>query len=259
MKGIGRFTSTHHTVTKAMETKNNVWACVARALLDVRVGSAVAALRLYDNSKEQDEYVYTPKTGGRWLMTSKGCLRQQVHTDFPSLTAQQFMSGKACPGYFTISTGDREVPLWVCKSSHRFVAFGFDNEKGEDVTKVMIPPFSIAIGRGDVLHGGGAYEDSATKDMLLRYHMYFVPNNFKLPDGVFFDHSLKFNFVVEDAPEPANIAEQDEESEEPKIYRKRRISTGGEQLSKKARTDDEPDLDESTHVMKEVFGSDADD
>ena len=258
-KGIGRFTSTHQMITKAMETKEHVWACVARALLDVRVGSAVAALRLYDNSKEQEEYVYTPQTGGRWLMTSKGCLRQQVHTDFPALTAQKLMSGKACPGYFTISTGDKEVPLWVCKSSHKFVAFGFDTEEGEKVTKVTIPPYSIAIGRGDVLHAGASYEDSGTKDMLLRYHMYFVPDKFKLPDGVFLDSSLKFKFVDESEKTGGNIPEQDE-SDEPQINRKRtkEATPGNDRPSKKPRNDDEMDND-SNNLLEEIFGTALDD
>ena len=194
-KGEGRFTSTHLAITKEMEKKNTVWACRARALLDVRIATAMSALRVHDNQKDDQPHVFTPKTGGRWLITSKGCQRQKVHSDFPTLSAQQLL-GRKSPGYFTISTGEKSVPLWVSPESHRIIALE-DFTNPLSVNLIHVPPFSIFIGRGDFLHAGAAYKDSPHSDTLLRYHMYFVPSSFSLPDGVFLAHHIKLNFTEE--------------------------------------------------------------
>ena len=212
-KGEGRFTSTHAAMTGEMEKKNTVWACKARALLDVRIATAMSALRVHDNHKINQPRLFTPKTGGRWLYTSKGCQRQQVHSDFPTLSAQQLLARK-CPGYFTISTGEHPVPLWVSPESHRRIAVE-DSSDPFPVNLIHIPPFSIFIGRGDVLHAGASYEDSPRSDTYLRYHLYFVPSYFSLPDGVFLAHGMNLNF----RKEPQGNVEANkvpiEQSEEP--------------------------------------------
>ena len=251
--GVGRFTSTHKAVTKDLETKENVWACVARALLDVRVGSVLAAMRLYDNVNAKRKFLYTPKTGGRWLITSKGCLRQTAHTDFPSLSPEEFFSATSCPGYFTITTGDKEVPLWVCKRSHKVLVFEQDDDAPNDVEMVLIPPNSIGVGRGDVVHAGASFEDSGTNDELLRYHLYFVPSTFSLPDGVFLDSDFKTNFVE---PVRSNLSEDEDE---PPITRKRKGSErlSAETPSKRPRETAASEQNEmSEQIQREVFGSD---
>ena len=195
-KGEGRFTSTHAAMTGEMEKKNTVWACKARALLDVRIATAISALRVHDNKKSEPG-LFTPKTGGRWLITSKGCQRQQVHSDFPTLTAQEHLDRKS-PGYFTITTGEHAVPLWIAPESHRMLAVE-ESSNPFPVNLIHIPPFSIFIGRGDVLHAGAGYNDTPRPNTYLRYHMYFVPSSFSLPDGVFLAHgvNLKFNTEID--------------------------------------------------------------
>ena len=84
-KGVGRCTCKNRTVTKDIETENTIWKCCFRTMLDGRIACAVAAIRLYDNSKEPEMTLYTPKTESGWLLTSRG---QQIHCSFPSLTAK---------------------------------------------------------------------------------------------------------------------------------------------------------------------------
>lgn len=207
LKGTGRFTSTHYGVTKALESNDRVWVCKAKALYDVRIASAISALNLVNNNENDlDSLMYSPKTGGRWLMTTENCKRQQLHTDFPSLSAMDLFNDEKCPGYFTITTGEKSVPVWVSPRSHRIVALGstVNPSKSCDVELISIPPFSIMVGRGDLFHAGAAYEDSTLKSHLLRYHMYFIPNNYSLPDGVFLAHTFKPNFLE------SNITDEEE-------------------------------------------------
>lgn len=51
---------------------------------------------------------------------------------------------------------------------------------------VKIPPWSVFISRGDVVHAGAAHADHGvdTEGYIWRYHMYFVPRVYSLPDAV---------------------------------------------------------------------------
>ena len=163
-------------------------------------------------------------------------------------------SGNACPAFFTITTGDKEVPLWVRKKSHMLAAYGFEPNSRVDVTKMMIPPYSIAIRRGDVMHAGASFEDSRTNDVLLRYHLYFVPSTLDLPDGVYVDTTFKPHLFNSPKSEGVNlITDIDAESEEPAVTRKRnRTGKKSDQKgSKKQKSNDD-----MQQLMDDVFGSD---
>lgn len=162
MKGIGRYLATNHGMTIAVE-KNPLrsWAFKSRVLLDIRVGQAVAALRAWNNTSSERDNMFIPNSGGRWLYTSKKCDKQKIHTDFPTLSASQIQENSKCPGFFTICSGEREVRLWVCEGSHIRIAEvnsaggdGLEYRRAGKVTPaaiVSIPPYSILVGRGDVM------------------------------------------------------------------------------------------------------------
>lgn len=241
-KGRGRFATTNYGVTTAIERNaETAWAVRARALLDMRLGQLLVALRVGDNLKDGHTKMFTPKTGGRWLLTSKGCKRQQLHSDFPSLSRSETMLGTGNPGYFTLTSGEEEVPLWVCPHSHRLVATSANSSlsalrKGITANLVMIPPFSVLVGRGDMLHAGAAFEDSARLLRLIRYHTYFVPENQDLPDAVHLIPKLKPRFK-------ANPGEDTEEEE-----REVELEEGNNDM------EDATGAGEGTDSMEEVVG-----
>lgn len=118
-KGAGRYTMNNAGMTAFEQDKEQVWIARSHALLDVRMGQVMAALNAWDNRKAQLEKMFTPKSGGRWLYISKGCVRQRLHTDFAlSDKSVAPISRGANPGFFTITTGPEEVSVWACPYSH---------------------------------------------------------------------------------------------------------------------------------------------
>ena len=159
------------------QDEDRAWMARARALLDVRIGQAMAALGVWDNRDAGLEQMFTPKSGGRWLYTSKGCMRQTLHTDFPLLEKDvEGNFGRPNPGFFTIKTGPQEVPLWICPFSQHIVSWSDEGNlvgvsKGIKVVRVLIPPFSMFVGRGDMFHFGAGFNDYRGDSGLLRYHL----------------------------------------------------------------------------------------
>ena len=52
-----------------------------------------------------------------------------------------------------------------------------------EVEKFWMHPSSEFIGSGYILHCGASFKDSNNKESM-RYHAYFIPEGYKLPDGV---------------------------------------------------------------------------
>lgn len=227
-QGIGRYQSTLHSVTTAIEEDANlVWMCASRSLLDARISQCIAALGLWTNTEKighEDIHLrpsmYTPKTGGRWLVASRGCLRQQLHTDFEvqcRLNGEEALlvdEAKQNPGFFTVTTAGNAVVLWLCPFSHYLVATAEEKSlqalsRSLKAVKVIIPPFSIFVGRGDMFHAGAAFEDYDTDSESLRYRLYFVPENRKLTDQVYLQRLFNPEFKVY----KENGEEEDEKDE----------------------------------------------
>ncbi|KAI0558573.1 hypothetical protein FGB62_201g01 [Gracilaria domingensis] len=99
-----------------------------------------------------------PKTAGRWLYTSNNCGRQMMHIEFPALDAEETVNGSSNPGCSQTS---------ACN----YTANGASSR-------------SVFVGRGDVYHGGTYFEEFKTRNSCIRYHMYFVPKGYELPDGI---------------------------------------------------------------------------
>lgn len=199
-KGIARYTSTKHGIMNAVEQNSRkVWMCRNRALLDLRLGQCLALLKLGDNASGKGMEMYTPHTGGRWLVTSKECKRQQLHTDFQEMTRTETVSRTKLPGFFVLCTGETEAPLWVCPNSHMVVALTHEKalrsvSQGMVCSMVNIPPFSVFVGRGDMFHCGAAFDDYPGDSGQLRYHLYFIPKGVQLADSVHLNTNFRPRF-----------------------------------------------------------------
>ncbi|KAI0560010.1 hypothetical protein FGB62_128g110 [Gracilaria domingensis] len=206
----GRVMSTRWgTVEKPEDNEELRWVVRSRALLDVRMGTIAAALGLWENEREAVK-MYTPKTGGRFLGTTRKCKRQTLHTDFSGLVTKETMN-TGNPGYFVMASGKEGFPLWVSAGSHQLV--GMNNQQLRVMSevypakKIIIPPYSVFVGRGDVTHARASGKDKVDRpesmDLLVGYHMYMVPEGYALPDAVHRVRDFRPTFVNGDEEEEA--------------------------------------------------------
>ena len=215
-KGTGRFITTMEGVCSHLEQEaSKTWVVVKRAQFDARLGQIIAALGLvgHDPTVSGVDLMSIPKSGGRFLLTGKGCPRQILHTDFGVEDDREL---SRVPGYFLICTSGAETPLWIVDNSHFYLQQSSGLwpylSKGLVARKVIIPPYSILIGRGDLQHAGAADIDHPNPPVrgCLRYHIYFVPHDRKLVDGVHFTTGLTPDFVDE-------VPEAEEETVEEEV------------------------------------------
>ena len=210
-RGIGRMYTTNYGVTAALEQDpDRAWAAKMRARLDVRIAQTLAGLRLWDNVAQTKLYTM-PKTGGRWLLTTTGCKRQELHTDFHFDGNDQTADKPA--GYFIICSAE-EAFLWVCEYSHKILAIARDEDvprlaKGLTATKVRIPPNAIFVGRGDSFHAGVSHKDLNCEGINARYHVYVPLSDYSLPDGIHILAGFNPRFVDPDMDPEMEIAERE--------------------------------------------------
>lgn len=186
-----RFISTKagvmESIEKCFETK---WVVEQRAMLDVRVGQCLAALNIHPNFKTHG-YMHMMKTGGRWVRHGSNCTREQFHTALPRGTRRDIIENKHHnPGYFVIVTGESDSALWVVPFSHRQVSACSTPivpllSKALRAVKIIIPPWSIFIGRGDLFHAAPAFGDVANDNGQLRYYVYILPENIHIPESIY--------------------------------------------------------------------------
>jgi len=98
--------------------------------------------------------------------------------------------GCAYPAYFAVVNGSSHYPLWILPGSQKYVFFNSEElkmvSKRERLRLIYVPPYSIVIVRGDVLHcGAGSFE-----------HLYIGREGIGLPDAI--DEVSHFNICEED-------------------------------------------------------------
>lgn len=218
---IGRYMTTNYGMTTAIEqSPDRVSCCPLQALLDARLGQVMAALSLCQAQADGSDYgMQLPRTGGRWVVTTKGCPRQQLHTDW-ALGLGIEEDGEAenvdegCAGYLVMGSGAEEMALWICEGSHKTVRLipckrVGDLGKVSVVNLITIPPYSILVARGDVLHAGAGWNDKGssapTDGRSASYHATFVSSGYDLPDGLHLMKGFLPRFVV---PVPANATSE---------------------------------------------------
>ena len=181
--GRARYSTTRmFLVDVTEESGSTVWASVRRAFLDVWIGQLASLIGVRNNEQK----IWTPKTGGRFLITGKNCPRQMPHIDFQ---VNDRNSRHISPGFFAIVSTDHGFPLWVCDYSHNFV-MGPASEVEKlgsslRLRKIVVPPHSVFFGHGNLTHAGAGYESRVSDNRSIRYHLYLIPEGKSLPDGVF--------------------------------------------------------------------------
>lgn len=122
---------------------------------------------------------YLLNTGGRFLLTGKGCSDQCGHDDF------EYREDKSS-AYFLIVTGSEISSLWLCAGSHLFVQYTAAEKMklaaSSKLEAMEIPLFSMLFGHGYLQHAGTEWRGKQS----LRYHTYLVPQKYKLLDTVAF-------------------------------------------------------------------------
>ena len=183
--GRARYSSTRRLLMEYTEENHNTrWASIRRAMLDVWLCQLAVLLGLDTFSAGR---MYTPKTGGRFLITGKNCPRQCPHNDYqvPSRTQRD-----RCPGYFMIATGDDAAQIWFCEYSHQFVFSPIvqlqNFARALKLRMFVIPKNSVLFGHGFATHAGAGYSRPMKTTLTTRYHLYLTPENVPLPDSVFF-------------------------------------------------------------------------
>ena len=206
-RGKGRFITTMEGICAHLEQEPDLsWVVEKRAMLDARLGQILAAMRLggEDMALPAVDTLKTPRSGGRFLLTGEGCPRQALHTDFQVEEGSRLSE---LPGYFLICTTGEATPLWVVDHSHFFLRRPPQAlhvlSRGVVARKVIIPPYSVLIGRGDLQHAGAGHEDNPNPSVRgsIRYHIYFVPHTQKLMDGVHYPTDLNPDFEEDESEE----------------------------------------------------------
>lgn len=73
-----RYFSSRRSMMEDVEgNAETVWIARNRALLDLRLGQFFAAMRVWSNARR--DKMLMPKTGGRWLLTTKRCPVKKLH------------------------------------------------------------------------------------------------------------------------------------------------------------------------------------
>jgi hypothetical protein len=147
-----------------------------------------------------------PNTGGRVLMSEPGCPAQPAHTDFKIRYNPDGTAVANC-SLFVMWTGREAASVVVWTGSHvacaRFQMLLDEAERDvrvdggdhdtiaglEEVlcgrqpsARVVIPPYSAFVARGDVVHAGDAHSGP---DIGLRYHVHCRSNHDEVLNNVF--------------------------------------------------------------------------
>lgn len=189
------------------ETEDGRKLLYSRTRLDVRVMLIAAYLGLCDDnrlsrdpsgsdsedSNNEDDSIFVsngihaPYTGGRFLGTGKKCVSQLPHLDYEPAEQGEEWKPMDKPGYFAIVTGSEKTPLWILPGSHGHVFLKARKQRTvanqRALELIEIPPHSIFICRGDVVHAGAGYKE-CNGERLWRYHLYAARDNSPHADAI---------------------------------------------------------------------------
>jgi len=153
--------------------------------------------------------LYCPDTGSRLIMNTSSAGNEQIaHTDYvipQSAPLDPRSGGLLYPPYFVETTSEQVTPIWVMEHSHEYAAKPAKAREriGQDSKLKLrfIPPWSIAIFRGDLDHGGGSGKMAAKypgSARCPRAHFYGGRLGIGLPDSINDKHSFAFKHAKGD-------------------------------------------------------------
>lgn len=180
-----RFQSPRQAITQHLE-KFHPETFAQKLLVDILIACIAEILAEHGG---HSEYLM-PKSGSRLLLTAPGCRAQCMHRDFDDRFDNTVPLPVDDPSYFVIVTGAEAAPLQVIPGSHKLVArmehlLNRATQKESSAieadaignmavnTTVLIKPYSVFIGRGDLVHGG-AGRSPTEKGPAARFHTYVM-------------------------------------------------------------------------------------
>ncbi len=191
-----RLTSTSYAMNAHMEQNNALRGYLRlRCLLELRIMQVVSFLHMehsswngsQDRSAGKPPQLESTDSGGRILATGKACVNQAVHYDYVALGSGKYPNAMQYPAYFAIVTGAEGAPLWIFEGSHKFIYLNDAEKKALGKTLplpgIEIPPWSLLLCRGDVLHAGAGAKLSK-KLRRLRFHFYVLRENVPFADAI---------------------------------------------------------------------------
>ena len=184
-----RYITSRYGVMEYIEDDDRTSELAAnRAAMDIRALQICHALGL----EEEGQYeLAIPLSGSRVLTHSTGVKRQMAHTDFEvTEIADEDFKAVRDASYGVIWTGPDPLPLIFWDHSHKFFQGPAKHSimlaKVIPPRKIVVPPFSCVVLRGDVWHSGPADDDVDDKDRkkwhyekLYRMHIYVGRQNMK--------------------------------------------------------------------------------
>ena len=202
-----RFTTAKHAVNDDLVTlgiaagDNKFDILRGRVYMEVMIMLLCAFLRLRfstfdrkDSDDAQAPLIHAPDTGGRGIASAPLLGPQTGHTDhfhdYKTIGKDEEGRDRVTvkyPAYFAMVTSANTTPLWVCEGSQKCAFLSMEElasmREHECLRTIYIPPYSVIVMRGDVIHAGaGAME--AMGNWCTRYHMYILRDGVALADGI---------------------------------------------------------------------------
>lgn len=145
--------------------------------MDIRLSQISSYLRLeyesWDDFEESEfdaeapPSFYIPDSGAQFLGNLRKCSAQIAHTDFAITKDIVYPDVDGYLSYFIIATGKDEAPILVLPNSHKYVYNVSPGEKAYASHSLLqlktIPPYSVFIGRSDLIHAGAGSKEMKEK------------------------------------------------------------------------------------------------
>jgi hypothetical protein len=208
-KRVGRMSVDKRALTDDLENENPE-LYKKKLLIEVALGLLMQKLTTGLSLRvENEQPIAFPLTGLRILMTAFSgkdpCPRQTPHTDFKpkvSGTEEGQWSARENPSYFIMVSGGDSFPIYVWPQSH-----SLGNGNGRVVRRfsaempckiITVPPYSVFVGRGDLVHAGAGSEQETRKSTMPMYntriHMYAIRACDFLLDAIYLPADYKFRY-----------------------------------------------------------------
>jgi len=176
---------------------------------DIEQGTPDTEVRRIKKKRRKNVPLYCPDTGSRVLMNaSKYGTNQIAHVDYMFKDGTPLASDDSVlhPPYFAVATTADPTPLWILEKSHTFAGRDASSRAKlaplHELRLIFIPPWSIFICRGDVIHAGASGEIASRlsdNPHCVRVHLYIGRRQIGLPDSINDYHAKGFHIRLSDA------------------------------------------------------------
>ena len=177
-----------------LQAKNNLEVCIMQIAHWLELSEETWS----DRTRTAEELFKTYKTQrlaapdgvGRIICrASRETPAQIPHYEFSFSTKNELSPNGSLrhPLYFCMVTGKKYAPLWVLEGSHFFVGVKYETMKElgkvHQLRLIYVPPNSILVARGDLLHALAGGEESFG-DKATRFHRYVMRAGVALADTI---------------------------------------------------------------------------